>query len=219
MKVLIAIPTAGKLPVEFISCIDSIKSKHEIARLYIARSLVHVAREQAADTAIKGGYDALLFLDDDMVFEPNVVDVMLEANEPVVSAPCFKRAYPYEPCFYEAIELNGNALKAHPCKLREMPDKPFRVASAGTACMMIRTNVFEKLKRPWFLPLPYSGEDLTFCMRLAKEKIGIVVQPKARVGHLETRAIYFEHYKEALENADNNGGTDNAYGGTGSNKE
>lgn len=210
MRILIAIPTAGEVPVDFINCIDRIKSNHEVARLYIPRSIVHIAREQAADRAIQEGYDALLFLDDDMVFEPNIIDVLTEVSAPVVSAPCFKRSYPYEPCFYEKLEVDGNRIMAYPFSFLDMPDKPFSAVSAGTACMLIKTDVFRKMQKPYFLPLPYAGEDLTFCMRLGKLGIGVLIQPKARVGHLETRAVYFEHYKEAKERGSRDGGTDNA---------
>lgn len=212
MRILIAIPSAGEVPVEFINCIDKIKTRHEVARLYIARSIVHIAREQAAEMAIKEGYDALLFLDDDMVFDPNIIDVLTEASAPVVSAPCFKRCYPYDPCFYEKLEVDGNRIIAHPFDFREMPQKPFPAVSAGTACMLIRTEVFKKLTKPYFLPLPYAGEDLTFCMRLGKIGIGVLIQPKARVGHLQTRAVYFEHYKEAHENEERKRGADNSGG-------
>lgn len=210
MKILIAVPTTGRIPWEFVNSIDQIKSTHDICRIYIASSVVHMAREQAAEMALKDKYDALLFLDDDMVFGPDIVETLLEVDAPVVAAPCFKRVYPYDACFYAKIGLtNKNQLKTYPFELPELPHEPFQAASAGTACMLIRTEVFEKLPKPYFLPLPYSGEDLTFCMRLAKLGIKIMIQPKARVGHLETRAIYFEHHREAHKYADSNGGADN----------
>lgn len=193
MKILIAVPTAGMLPVEFINSMDRLRSKHELSRIYIARSIVHVARGQAVFEMMKNGFDALMFLDDDMVFEPDLVDTLEAVKAPVASAPCFKRIPNYDPCFYEKLEINGTQLQATPYNYEGEKD-PFDVVAAGTAAMLIRKEVFEKIQKPWFLPLPNSGEDLTFCFRLATAKIPIKIVPAARVGHLETHAIYAEHF-------------------------
>lgn len=193
MKILVAVPTTGMIPVEFINSIDRLRTKHDIARLYIPRSLVHVAREQAVETMIESSYEAVLFIDDDMVFEPDLIDRLVALDSPVASAACFKRIPNYDPCFYDSLELRGNSLYATP--FTKVPDKPFDAVAAGCACMMIKKEVFQDIKPPYFLPLPKAGEDLTFCFKLAQSGFKIRIDPSIRVGHLETRAIYQEHWE------------------------
>ena len=102
MIILLGIPTTGNLPVEFISGLDNLRSEHEIMRAYIAKSIVHIAREQMAVQMLRDGYDALLFLDDDMVIPSDLVDRLVEIDAPIASALCFKRVPPYTPCSHES---------------------------------------------------------------------------------------------------------------------
>ena len=198
MKILIGVPSAGHVPIEFINSIDMLRStKHQIARLFIARSIIHVARERMIDTAILQGYDAVLFIDDDMTFSPDLVDRLASHNVPVASAMCFKRIPPYEPCFYSEVRAKGGLIEAHPYEFDVVPEKPFKVVAAGAACMLIRLDAIKKIPKPWFLPLPYSGEDLAFCYKLMQADIPVLIDPQPRVGHLETRPIYVDQYLEA----------------------
>lgn len=196
MKILIGIPTTGQIPVEFLNGLDNLRTEHECVRSYIARSIIHIAREQMAIQMLRDSYDALLFLDDDMIIPPDLVDRLVAQNAPITSALCFKRVPPYTPCVYETLELEGPGLKMGVLEFDTLPKVPFYVDGAGTACMLIRHEVFEKMRKPYFLPLPRSGEDLAFCIRANQAGYKVRIDPRIRVGHLETRAIYSEHYLE-----------------------
>ena len=201
MKILLGIPTTGQFSTEFTQNLIQVGSKrHEISHMYIVKSIIHIAREQFCDTAIRQGYDAIVFLDDDMIIEPDFIDRLARHNAPIVSALCFKRRPPYSPCVYNDLEANGFHLKAKELEIDTMPEKSFEVDAAGAACMFIKTSLLKKMKKPWFLPLPYCGEDLSFCFRLHQMGQKILVDPTIRVGHLEQRAIYVEQYLDWKKN-------------------
>jgi GT2 family glycosyltransferase len=196
MKILICIPTAGSVPVEFIQSIDNLRpnKEHVVARVYIPRSIIHIARENAVLEMIKGGYDALLYIDDDMTFDPDLVDRLVALNAPVASAACYKRVPPYTPCFYESLVMDDKGIKMTP--YTDVPKDVFEAEGAGAACMLVRKEVFEKLQRPYFMPLPFAGEDVIFCCKLKTAGIKVKIDPSIRVGHLETRPIFQEHYEQ-----------------------
>jgi len=147
-----------------------------------------------AGALIKGNFDALLFLDDDMIFPADVADRLADLDVPIASAMCFKRVPPYTPCVYPSLKLNGPGLAMEVLEFDKLPKEPFDVDGAGAACMLIRREVFENVKPPHFLPLPLSGEDLAFCIRANQAGYRVRIDPRIRVGHLETRPIYAEHY-------------------------
>lgn len=205
MKILLGIPTTGQFSTEFAQRLVQITSvKHSIYHMYIVRSIIHIARENMCDEAIRQGYDAVCFLDDDMIIEPDFIDKLARHNAPIVSAMCFKRTPPYSPCVYNDLQPNGLKLTMRPLEFDEVPTKPFYVDAAGSACMLIKTSLLKQMKKPWFLPLPYAGEDLSFCYRLSQMGQKILVDPTIKVGHLEQRAIYAEHYLKWKRNHGDN---------------
>jgi GT2 family glycosyltransferase len=162
----------------------------------VPSSTIHVAREMLVNKMIIGGYEWIFFIDSDMTFAPDLLERLLSHDAPVVSAMCFKRISPYTPCFYRTCEMTDHGVHLEPFEFGTIPRKPFEVAAAGAACMLIRREVFEKIKYPWFLPLPFCGEDISFCLKLQKAEIPILVDPKPIVGHIETRAVDVFTYLE-----------------------
>lgn len=191
MKILVVVPTATDKPDwKFVESFYGLRIPFEFEKIKIPKSAIHVAREMAVTKMMKEGFDYLLFVDDDMEFKPDLLEKLLSHDAPIVTAMAFKRVFPYTPCFYEKCEItkeNGVYLK--PYEFDEIPKEPFTVEACGAACILIKREVFEKIQYPWFLPLPFTGEDISFCLQVKKAGIPILVDPDPIVGHIESRSI------------------------------
>lgn len=196
-KGLLAIPHTGSLPWETAEAIRmlDVPDNVEIVVGGIAGSVVHIGREAICAMAKKDGYDWVLMIDSDMVPEQGLIKKMLDANLPVVSAPCFKRTAPYTPCFYDKLEIKNGAVDITPCTAVPFTsNRPIQVQAVGAACILIHREVLEKIEAPYFFPLPTAGEDISFCLRLQKAGIPIHVLPNIRCGHIGTKTIFEEDF-------------------------
>ena len=189
MKGIIGVPHTGMITAEFFKCFIGMNIPPGVEFVEVAKSAIHVAREMIAVKCVREKFDWVLFIDDDMTFPPDLIHQLLQHDAPIVSAMAFKRIAPYTPCFYETCELKENGVYLKPYHFDEIPNKTFTVEACGAACVMIKREVFEKIPAPWFLPLPFSGEDIAFCLKAKAAEIPILIDPKPIIGHIETREI------------------------------
>lgn len=107
--------------------------------------------------AIDRGYDYVLFLDDDMRVPMCTLMMMLRRQVDIIGANCARREYPPAPT---AKGFDGNLVYT-----REKSTGIEKVLSVGTGIMMISTDVFNHIEKPWFMedPVKRVGEDVFFC--------------------------------------------------------
>ncbi|MBV1758131.1 MAG: hypothetical protein KMY55_09860 [Dethiosulfatibacter sp.] len=196
MKGIIGIPHTGQVPMEFVKSLLVLDRPDDSQIFDVPKSAIHVAREMLVTSMMKHGAEWLFFIDADMTFPPNLLTRLLSHNAPVVTAMAFKRVPPYTPCFYEKCEITENGVNLKPYEFDMKPTEPFTVEACGAACLLIRKEVFEKIKYPWFLPLPFTGEDISFSLKLKGAGIPILVDPVPIVGHLEERSVNVYTYLE-----------------------
>jgi GT2 family glycosyltransferase len=129
----------------------------------------------------------LLFLDDDQVFAPDLLERLLSHEKDIVAALCLRRDEPYGPfCFSEDLgEHTFLPIDLH----QHGPEDLVRVAAVGTGAMLIRRRVFEKLEDPWF-PIAESGEDVMFCQEAQRQGFEVFCDLGARLGHLTTAVVW-----------------------------
>lgn len=155
------------------------------------------------------GIDWLLWTDTDMGFEPDTLDRLLAAADPiarpVLGALCFAQKLP------EDDGLNGYRSEAvatiydwHSDDKHkgfvgrdEYPaDALLQVAGTGSACILIHRRVFECIAQTqgarWYDPVSNPttggmvGEDLSFCLRCAIAGIPVHVHTGIRTSHMKT---------------------------------
>lgn len=129
-------------------------------------SVLPVVRNRLVRDAINSGATHVLFLDSDMRFPPDTLLRLLSHDKDIVAANCVLRAFP--------TRATAWADGAHVFTDAGM-DGLQEVDSIGTAVMLIKTDVFRKMPKPWFYfqPRPEDpnealGEDQYFCAK-AKE--------------------------------------------------
>lgn len=188
-QVVIGLPHLGDLPGYFVdSLIHTITSPPGIASVIrVERNTVDVSRNIIARTFL-GNPNAthLFFMDADMSFPSGVVQRLVDADKDIVGGTYFSRTETPVPHVYKySHDQDGMTwyrtmgkefatwAKNHPeamtgSNARLFPvweDSLQRCDALATGCMLIKREVLEKVRDPWFefWPGSFGGEDFRFC--------------------------------------------------------
>jgi hypothetical protein len=166
----------------------------------------------------------LLFVDDDMVFEPDAIDRLVESADPlerpIVGGVCFGLSpevgeLTMLPTMYD-IGQDANGAPAVMRHLTVPPGGVVRVAGTGTGFLLIHRGVFDKFDAandgsgfsrvfPYFQESLYGdkpiGEDLTFCFRAGLLDIPVHVDTSIHIGHMKERELTFAAHIAEFEAA------------------
>lgn len=72
-------------------------------------------------------------------------------------------------------------------------EEPIEMDMAGTGCLLIRREVFEKLDEPWFVGRDTGGaEDYNMTLRATDAGFKLVLDPTVEVGHVSAYALTIE---------------------------
>lgn len=74
MKLMIAVPCMDMVHTLFFRSFAGLRLPHGSEVVISTSSLIYDARNQLARKAVEGGYDRVLWLDSDMVFNPDMVE-------------------------------------------------------------------------------------------------------------------------------------------------
>lgn len=144
----------------------------------------------------------LFMADTDMVFEPDTVERLAAAGQPVVGGLCWSLAQGQRyPTMYELAEASDGGLAFR--RYKTWPeDAVMRVSATGAACLLIHRDALlavEKASKdpaaPWFREsavggeLSLMGEDMTFCLRCAAAGIPVHVHTGVKAGHMKTTML------------------------------
>ena len=153
--------------------------------------------------AMKNKSDWILYVDDDMTFEPNALEVLMETGKEIVGVNSYSRVLPLSTTVMQ-MDKDGkykDPSKHMPYEMK-VPEELFEALAIGMGVALIKMEVFEKIKKPWFKfdmhPEGWmkQGEDAWFCSQARKVGYKIWVQPKVKVGHLGTLNFSEELDKE-----------------------
>ena len=138
MKLLIAVPAYESVRVEFFrSILELEKNLRENGVWYeikpISGTLVHIARDRLASHAIRNGFDEVLWIDSDMVFDGHIYEDLKMVNKDIVCGWFISRHYPYVSCLFSSISPVE--------RINEVPDEAFRVKACGFGCVLTEVEV------------------------------------------------------------------------------
>lgn len=167
-------------------------------------SVVHFARAKCLGGDVLAGpdqkpfqgkvdYDAVMWIDSDIVFKPDDFLKILESPHDVTAGlymmEDMENFAVVKEWDEEFFKKNGTFEFVKATTVFEEQYMP--VAYAGMGWMLVRSGVMEKLKYPWFYgPLQTIGqaqdmmsEDVAFCRSLAASGTQVYVDTSIRVGH------------------------------------
>ena len=207
MKTLIAIPCMDMVHTAFMESLLCLRPAGEVAYKVTCSSLIYDARNMLAKTAVDGNFDRILWLDSDMVFQPDLMQRLsadLDAGREFVTALCFNRRNPVGPCIYKETGYNQNGRELIPFanKYLDYPENEiFEVKACGLAAAMMTTKLVKRIFAEYgapFSPEPGFGEDLSFCVRCEASGIPVYCDSSIKVGHVGQIVINEQTYKEGV---------------------
>ncbi len=170
------------------------------------RVMIDSARNLIAEKALEGGYDWILYLDDDMTFSPDIFFNLASYDKDIIGALAFKREQPFEPCVYKKRE-DGNMYSVFPKKMMD-------VDAIGSAGLLIKTDVLKKIEFPWF-ETGYNSDkehfsvDFDFCRKAKEAGFKIWCDPDISMGHIGSPPIidkkFFKKYYADSKRSNFNG--------------
>lgn len=156
-----------------------------------ASTILLTQRERLATAALEFGAEYTLWLDSDITFPSSVALRLMNHNESVVACNYIRRQLPAKGVAYEIIGDWQNPLPF------EMYDDLVEVQGVGMGCMLMKTEIFTQIPKPWFEfgwspeSNDYLGEDMLLCQKIAAAghtvKIDTVLSHELR--HLGTWAF------------------------------
>lgn len=215
MKILVAIPCMDTWPVQFgLSLIEMLTysqkfMKDEIRLCPMTNSLIYDARNLLSLTAIEQDFDYVLWLDSDMVFNPDTLASMLNTLRSslhtvkgkfcteaqaydMLTGVYYMRKEPHTPVLYKTIsepELKDGQVQKKIQTTTDIPDTLFDVEGCGFGCVLtsvpLLKEVWDKFG-PAFSPYPWASEDMSFCYRVKQLGKKILCDPSIYLGHIGT---------------------------------
>lgn len=199
MKTMIAVPCMDMVHTLFFRSVIGMKCFGECEFVITTSSLIYDARNLMARKAIDEGFDRILWLDSDMIFEPDLfmrLSERLNEGYDFMSALYFKRKDPIEPVIYKTVysrDLGNGKYEPKAISYTDYPhDSVFEIAASGFGAVMMNVDVVrdvhEKFGLP-FSPVIGFGEDLSFCQRAIKSGYKLYCDSTIKCGHMAFRQI------------------------------
>lgn len=175
-KVAICIPSRGEMEIGTafdlaVMCAYDSRFRTGHQSIYtVAGTLIFDQREKLAAEAIKEGADYILWIDADMRFPKNTIEVLLAHDKPIVGVNATTRTMPVRPTAKNLeIDFDKKENTWHPIVSKNRTDLE-EVTAIGCGVMLVKREVFEKTPRPWFWfqNIPGDkllGEDVYFCVK------------------------------------------------------
>ena len=204
-KLMVAIPTLDYMHNRFVESLVNLERhlceigiEHDIC--FQRGTLVYIGRDKLVKKAVDEEYSHVLWLDADMVFEPDVIDILMETDSRMTCGLFRGRHDKKSVCLYSSINpcVRYEAIDSNPELLNDI----LEVDACGFGCVLTEVEllkqVFNKNDFTCFMPTRLLGEDLAFCERVKELGETIYCNPKAVVGHIGNAIIKSDRTVEWL---------------------
>jgi GT2 family glycosyltransferase len=181
----------------------------------MAGTLIFDQREKLVDNALADGCDVILFIDSDMRFPSDTIDILLSREVPIIGVNAVTRRKPTLPT---ALNLHvekdeEGKITSHAWHKVDSSDKEGiePVTAVGGGVVMIRKEVFNAIKKPWFDvgwgSKGIIGEDVHFCIKALDNGFQTYVDHSLskHIGHIGTYEYRWDDVEEGAVERHNNG--------------
>ena len=209
IRVMVAIPTAGTVRAMFAyslagmvarfagSRVPTIPDKTISLSVRLLESSNWITnREKLARFALDDDATHILWLDDDMAFDPRVLETLLGRRHECVVTNYLIKSEPAKD--FVAVGLAGNRIPT-----TEESTGIQEIMYSGFGVSLIETGVFRRTPQPWFAPdfkaedSEYTTEDFPF-FRRAREACTVVYldhDASKLVGHMGTKTWSWKEFQ------------------------
>jgi cellulose synthase/poly-beta-1,6-N-acetylglucosamine synthase-like glycosyltransferase len=134
--------------------------------------------------------DYVMFVDADNTMQYNVLHKLINEDKDIISGIYFQRHKPFYPLAFKN-KVNGKTSFFTEWDI----DKVYEVDFVGAGCLLIKREVLEKMKYPYFYigrnieEQLTIGEDIMFCAEARRLGYKIWVHTGVNVGHIGARCV------------------------------
>lgn len=191
IKLSILVPTKDLVHSQFSYCLSQLyKTTSDVGidtyLFFDSSTILLNQREKLIEEAKKINSDYVLWLDSDMSFPSTSALRLLEHGKDIVACNYMKRTKPYKTTAYKDVTDWESWV----------PLKPFddlvKVQGVGMGCMLMKTEIFSKLEKPYFEftykedSKDWYGEDFNLLSKLSKMGYDTFIDTilSLEIGHL-----------------------------------
>jgi len=126
----------------------------------------------------------ILFVDYDVIPKPNTLKKLMEHDKYIVSG-----VYPISrKCKIDWCVSKEEPFK--PIEFLDLPDNPFKAKTLSNGMMLVKTEVFDRLKWPYWrsefgVGNLTKGADIYFCEKAREAGYDLWVDPKIKCSHIK----------------------------------
>jgi hypothetical protein len=199
LRVLLGIATAGSPTKAFLASLTALRLPREVETLERSIAMGNFTpaqRELIAQDAVEGNYDYLLFIDDDVVFPPNTLTLLIETmesdpNTAVVGGLYYSRdsIKPMAVIDWDGGDTTSAAIPAF------SSDSTDPVDGIGFGCALLRVSALRALSQPYFpvhvfidrrsRSVRLCDEDYRYCERIRHAGHTIRLDARVRCSHFD----------------------------------
>lgn len=209
MNILIAIPTFENIyPDTFKSVYDLNVSGHSVSFEFVRGYDCATARNRIAQMALDRNTDYVLMVDNDVVLPKDALINLLDDPKDVCLGFYAHRdsdnIYRGRTCVCKLREKDGTLYFNYPldseytaeelAALKDNGQHKIRIHGGGMGCAFIKTDVFKRIKYPWYDWVNYAddnrgmlSEDLYFCEKCKAINLPIFTDTRVGCGHMLRR--------------------------------
>lgn len=174
----------------FTVCITSLQSPPNTGLHWALGSDRIVGRNRLVEKALDIGAEWLFYLDDDHAFEPDILMRLLEHDKDITASLYLQRIQPFSPVAYEEFDQETKTYTSLDLT-KYGKDDLVPIVAAGTGGMLIKTEVFRAMEKPWFhLEDGIGSEDLVFCNKARELGFEIFCDLGTPLGHIDPVIIW-----------------------------
>lgn len=151
-----------------------------------------VSRDWLVQDSLDRGSEWMFFIDDDHTFASTILLQLLSHEKPIVASLYLQRENPFWPICYESRSDDGMYT---PLELTGQSGL-VPIVAAGTAGMLIRSEVFYEIEPPWFLHTDEQSEDLYFSAKATEAGFPLFVDLNSTLGHINPMTVVPHLYED-----------------------
>ena len=163
------------------------------------RASIDRMRNQTAKVALDGGFDYVMFIDDDVLIPPDALKKLLAAKADIAAGWTIIRGYPYNNMFFKFDYEGKDVVYYNDFKLNE--DGLIDCDAVGFSCVLLSCELLKKVPPPWFVTGMFNTEDVYFCIKAKKyvPEVKIVVDPEVKTAHILGSEVIEPNNREAYK--------------------